>query len=75
MLNRHKCVYTSAEALEWLCDVAAGMQYLHSTSDIKPMIIHRDLKLENIMLMPDEGPTGTVAKLVDFGLHKVGWSR
>ncbi|GLC50565.1 hypothetical protein PLESTB_000393900 [Pleodorina starrii] len=71
MLNRHKCVYTSAEALEWLCDVAAGMQYLHSTSDIKPMIIHRDLKLENIMLMPDEGPTGTVAKLVDFGLHKV----
>ncbi|PNH05363.1 Protein sevenless [Tetrabaena socialis] len=71
MLNRHKCVYTSAEALEWLCDVASGMQYLHSSSDVKPMIIHRDLKLENIMLMPDEGPTGTVAKLVDFGLHKV----
>ncbi|KAG2493506.1 hypothetical protein HYH03_008322 [Edaphochlamys debaryana] len=72
MLNRHKCVYTSAEALEWLCDVASGMQYLHSTSEIKPMIIHRDLKLENIMLMPDEGgPTGTIAKLVDFGLHKV----
>ncbi|KAG2437945.1 hypothetical protein HXX76_005561 [Chlamydomonas incerta] len=71
MLNRHKCVYTSAEALEWLCDVAAGMEYLHSTSEIKPMIIHRDLKLENIMLMPDDGPTGTIAKLVDFGLHKV----
>ncbi|GFR48469.1 hypothetical protein Agub_g10160, partial [Astrephomene gubernaculifera] len=72
MLNRHKCVYTSAEALEWLCDVAAGMEYLHSSSDIKPMIIHRDLKLENIMLMPcEEVPSGTVAKLVDFGLHKV----
>ncbi len=31
------------------------------------------VQLENIMLMPDESvPTGTVAKLVDFGLHKVG---
>ena len=70
MLNRHKCVYTSAEALEWLCDVAAGMEYLHSTSEIKPMIIHRDLKLENVML---EGGHGAMAaKLVDFGLHKVG---
>ncbi len=45
MLNRHKCVYTSAEALEWLCDVASGMEYLHSHSEIKPMIIHRDLKV------------------------------
>ncbi len=29
----------------------------------------RDLKLENIMLCPSG--TGTIAKLVDFGLHKV----
>lgn len=73
MLNRHKCVYTSAEALVWLLDVAVGMQYLHQVvPDIsKPMIIHRDLKLENIMLMPGDGPNGIVTKLVDFGLHKV----
>lgn len=69
MLNRQKCVYTSQEALNWLMDVAEGMLYLHTITENKPMIIHRDLKLENIMLMPDI--TGTVAKLVDFGLHKV----
>eukprot|EP00201_Polytomella_parva_P005712 CAMPEP_0175080042 /NCGR_PEP_ID=MMETSP0052_2-20121109/25243_1 /TAXON_ID=51329 ORGANISM="Polytomella parva, Strain SAG 63-3" /NCGR_SAMPLE_ID=MMETSP0052_2 /ASSEMBLY_ACC=CAM_ASM_000194 /LENGTH=850 /DNA_ID=CAMNT_0016350609 /DNA_START=39 /DNA_END=2591 /DNA_ORIENTATION=- len=70
MLNRQKCVYASHEALAWLIDVALGMQYLHSVSEGKPMIIHRDLKLENIMLSHDVGG-GTVAKLVDFGLHKV----
>lgn len=69
MLNRQKCVYTSVEALDWLMDVAEGMHYLHTITDTKPMIIHRDLKLENIMLMPDIN--GIVAKLVDFGLHKV----
>ncbi|KAL6750465.1 kinase-like domain-containing protein [Haematococcus lacustris] len=69
MLNRAKCVYSSQEALMWMIDVARGMTYLHAVSDVKPMIIHRDLKLENIMLSPEPG--GVVAKLVDFGLHKV----
>jgi len=69
MLNRQKCVYTSQEALAWMVHVAEGMQYLHNVSDSKPMIIHRDLKLENIMLSPEA--SGTIAKLVDFGLHKV----
>lgn len=70
MLNQQRCVYTSEEALEWLIDVAAGMQYLHFTDHTKPMIIHRDLKLENIML-ENTGGGVSVAKLVDFGLHKV----
>uniref|UniRef100_A0A7S0RF21 Protein kinase domain-containing protein n=1 Tax=Chlamydomonas leiostraca TaxID=1034604 RepID=A0A7S0RF21_9CHLO len=69
MLNRAKCVYTSQEALAWMIDVAHGMQYLHSITENKPMIIHRDLKLENIMLSPEIN--GVSAKLVDFGLHKV----
>lgn len=68
MLNRHKYVYTSTEALKWMVNVAEGMQYLHSVSENKPMIIHRDLKLENIMLV-HEG--SAMCKLVDFGLHKV----
>lgn len=55
MLNRQKCVYTSQEALTWMVDVAHGMQYLHAVTENKPMIIHRDLKLENIMLSPDAG--------------------
>lgn len=70
MLNRYKCVYTSQEALQWMIDVAAGMEYLHLVTKEKPMIIHRDLKLENIMLSP-EPKGGVTAKLVDFGLHKV----
>ncbi|KAJ9514444.1 hypothetical protein QJQ45_016183 [Haematococcus lacustris] len=108
MLNRAKCVYSSQEALMWMIDVARGMTYLHAVSDVKPMIIHRDLKLENIMLSPEPSgelhrqfgrlqpqetslkepstaaqwrvmrsprqlslAAGVVAKLVDFGLHKV----
>eukprot|EP00798_Chlamydomonas_sp_ICE-L_P012533 gene12533-15749_t len=68
MLNRHKQIYTSQTALTWMLNVAEGMQYLHSVTETKPMIIHRDLKLENIML----GFDGTSScKLVDFGLHKV----
>ncbi|MEW5302263.1 MAG: hypothetical protein WDW36_005065 [Sanguina aurantia] len=70
MMNRQKCVYNSEEAMAWLLDVASGMEYLHMSHEAKPMIIHRDLKLENIMLAPDP-VSGTVAKLVDFGLHKV----
>lgn len=50
MLNRQKCVYTSQEALNWLMDVAEGMLYLHTITDNKPMIIHRDLKVR-LMLM------------------------
>jgi serine/threonine protein kinase len=56
MLNRQKRIYSSQEALTWMVDVAGGMQYLHSVAEGKPMIIHRDLKLENIMLSPE--PTG-----------------
>jgi len=69
MLNRQKCIYTSQDALTWMINVAEGMQYLHNVSESKPMIIHRDLKLENIML--SAWGNVTIAKLVDFGLHKV----
>lgn len=35
-------------------------------------IVHRDLKLENIMLVPDPvAPTGERAKILDFGIAKV----
>ncbi|KAG1676851.1 hypothetical protein FOA52_010360 [Chlamydomonas sp. UWO 241] len=47
MLNPAKRVYTSQEALNWMVDVAEGMQYLHTVTfggeAAKPMIIHRDL--------------------------------
>ncbi|GMH38586.1 hypothetical protein BSKO_06470 [Bryopsis sp. KO-2023] len=64
MLNRHTEVYSLQQALKWLVEVANAMHYLHSVC--RPMIIHRDLKLENILLSGQP----PVAKLCDFGLHK-----
>ncbi|CAD7697144.1 unnamed protein product, partial [Ostreobium quekettii] len=65
--TQHK--YTLLEAAVWMLDVARGMAYLHGA---EPVVMHRDLKLENIMLT-DDGR----AKIVDFGLHKVidSWLR
>jgi serine/threonine protein kinase len=44
--------------------IGQGIQYLHSVG-----IVHRDLKLENIM-MTDSSDKG-IAKLGDFGLSKI----
>ena len=55
--------YTACEALAWCVDVAAGMEYLHSRTEVR--VAHRDLKLENIVL------SGGRAKVVDFGLARL----
>jgi serine/threonine protein kinase len=44
--------------------IASGLKYMHSYG-----IVHRDLKLENIM-MSDETEK-SVPKIVDFGLAKM----
>ena len=53
---------------ERVCEIvyqmALGLKYLHSYG-----IVHRDLKLENVM-MTDSSST-SVPKLVDFGLAKI----
>ena len=48
------------EVREWVCDVLAGLQYLHSQSD---PIIHNELTPQNIML----DATTRQAVIVDFG--------
>ncbi|PNW73467.1 hypothetical protein CHLRE_14g632860v5 [Chlamydomonas reinhardtii] len=59
--------YSRLDALRWLTHIAAACAYLHETC--RPMVIHRDLKLENVLLTG--GPVdGRVAKITDFGLHK-----
>jgi len=47
-------VYARADALRWARQVAAAVDYLHSVC--RPMVIHRDLKLDNVLLAtPDRG--------------------
>jgi serine/threonine protein kinase len=44
-------------------DVAAGLMALHACG-----IVHGDLKLDNVLVFPSwDRPSGTVAKLCDFG--------
>ncbi|KAF5827937.1 kinase-like domain-containing protein [Dunaliella salina] len=66
MLSPNRTVYTDQQALQWSLQVAEALAYLHSAV---PMVIHRDLKLENVLLTSEaQTPGGKVAKLADFGL-------
>eukprot|EP01105_Mastigella_eilhardi_P015567 TRINITY_DN3569_c0_g1_i15.p1 TRINITY_DN3569_c0_g1~~TRINITY_DN3569_c0_g1_i15.p1 ORF type:complete len:1211 (-),score=210.01 TRINITY_DN3569_c0_g1_i15:58-3690(-) len=56
--------------LKVACDIAHGMEYLHSLS---PPIVHHDLRSPNVFLMinPERGgysPSAAVAKIANFGL-------
>ncbi|GAX73165.1 hypothetical protein CEUSTIGMA_g618.t1 [Chlamydomonas eustigma] len=73
-MTEYSKIYTDLEALGWMTDIAQGLDYLHSLSP--PVALHRDVKLENIILLwqvpiPKEegGGVQVVAKLADFGLH------
>ena len=45
--GRPQEIYTYADALRWSQQIAEGLAYLHDRS---PLIIHRDLKLDNVLL-------------------------
>lgn len=73
MAQPHSAAYSNVDALTWACDMATAVAHLHS---LNPVIIHRDLKLQNFMLKPTAageagGRKQPIAKLTDFGLHVV----
>ncbi|KAF6255280.1 kinase-like domain-containing protein [Scenedesmus sp. NREL 46B-D3] len=73
MINPYPRAYSNTAALTWAVDVAAAVSHLHGLS---PCIIHRDLKLENILMQQPEVDAAApatrklpIAKISDFGLH------
>lgn len=57
-------LYRMQDALRWMIEMAQGLKYLHQC---QPMVIHRDLKLENILLQGTD-PSTLTTKIADFGL-------
>ena len=47
MMEPNKKKWSDAEAVQWCLQLAKAVAYLHSRS---PLVIHRDLKLENVLL-------------------------
>jgi serine/threonine protein kinase len=62
--DRHSAL-PFVKKLSILIDVCKAMMYLHSQ---EPKIIHRDLKLQNILL---DGQDCSTAKVADFGTSKL----
>ena len=51
-----------SQRVHWAQDVAKGIEYLHS---LRPKIIHRDLRSDNVMVHED-----MTAKVTEFGLSR-----
>ncbi|GAB4820884.1 hypothetical protein N2152v2_007930 [Parachlorella kessleri] len=66
MTNQEGQVYGEVDALRWSLQIALALEYLHTR---EPKVIHRDLKLENILLSRRD-PAKACAKLADFGLAR-----
>lgn len=58
--------------LPWLRQIAEGLDAAHhhrgSKGEVQP-IVHRDLKPDNVFL--HDSPSGTMAKILDFGIAKL----
>jgi len=57
----------AAQRLDVASDVARGLHYLHTEA----LLIHQDIKSENVLLAIDGASGRTVAKVADFGTARV----
>ncbi|GLI70140.1 hypothetical protein VaNZ11_014949 [Volvox africanus] len=72
MLRPQKQLYSNATALRWMAQVASALSYMHTS---RPKVLHRDIKLDNVLLHRSKGKDssdmsyeGSIAKLGDLGL-------
>lgn len=63
--QKNKKVFELNEAKKYMGNALDGLKHLHSNN-----VIHRDLKLENILLAHDPHSQETLAKICDFGFAK-----
>jgi len=63
-LDREGCL-TVSELVRWMAAVVDAVRHAHRHG-----VVHRDIKPDNIFLAEDEGEI--VAKVIDFGIAKVG---
>lgn len=66
MIDRSVTVYTYEQGLRWCLGAANALATMHASD---PMVIHRDLKSENILLT--DKTRDSVAKVADLGLHAI----
>lgn len=67
MTQPMKKLYTKGDALRWSIQMARALAYLH---DCRPKVLHRDLKLDNVLLS-HKAAGAAMAKLADFGLARM----
>mmetsp|Transcript_3806 Transcript_3806/g.10944 ORF Transcript_3806/g.10944 Transcript_3806/m.10944 type:complete len:442 (+) Transcript_3806:459-1784(+) len=63
-----QAAYTSVQGVQWLASIAGALRFLHT--EAPSLIIHRDIKLANILLFQGASKSDITSKLADFGLAK-----
>ncbi|GLC65745.1 hypothetical protein PLESTF_000335400 [Pleodorina starrii] len=53
MLRPQQQLYSNATALRWMAQVAGALSYMHTC---RPKVLHRDIKLDNVLLQPPPQP-------------------